>query len=431
MPDTSRAQFSLQHFTLANGLKVYLREDHRAPLVSVQLWYHVGSSYEPEGHSGLSHALEHLMFEGSSKLAAGEYFQLMSRLGGDPNAYTFPDATVYPVTLPASRMEVALEAMADAMATATLSEAPFERELAVVMAERRVDVDNKPFAAAVEQHKLLAHGKSGYATPTVGFRADLQQLTQAAALSWYQRWYHPNNATLAVVGAAHPAQLRTLVERHFGAIPAHPLPIAPLPRHDQTLTRRTQSVRIEGLREGLIMSFNCPSLATADDPTQAQALRLIPELLTQGASARLQRSMVAEQPLLQGVKGGYDLLVRGDGLLTFSAFNDPAKATPEQAQEQLLREISALRLTPPTAAELQRAKAQLMAREVFARDDIAKQADMLGRMAACGLDPTELEFETTMIEGLTDVQVCQAVEAFLSDDRLTTTFMSGMESHDE
>ncbi len=431
MPDTSRAQFSLQHFTLANGLKVYLREDHRAPLVSVQLWYHVGSSYEPEGHTGLSHALEHLMFEGSSKLAEGEYFRLMSRLGGAPNAYTFPDATVYPITLPASRMEVALEAMADAMATATLSAAPFKRELAVVMAERRAEVDNKPFAVALEQHTLLAHGKSRYATPIIGFQQDLQHLTQAAARNWYQSWYHPNNATLAVVGSTQLAQLRTLVERHFGAIPAHPLPHAPLPRQDQALTRRTQSVRIDGLREGVIMSFNCPSLATADDPTQAQALRLIPELLTQGASARLQRSMVAEQQLLQGVHGDYDPLLRGDGLLTLHAFNDPAKATPQQAQKKLLQEISALRLTPPTAAELQRAKAQLMARVLFARDDIDDQADTLGRMAACGLDPTELEFETATIEALTDVQVCEAADAFLSDDRLTTTFMSGKESHDE
>jgi zinc protease len=85
-------------FTLANGLRVYLREDNRAPLVSVQLWYHVGSSYEPEGHTGLSHALEHLLFEGSSKLAPGQYSALMSRLGGDPNAFTYADATVFPLT---------------------------------------------------------------------------------------------------------------------------------------------------------------------------------------------------------------------------------------------------------------------------------------------------------------------------------------------
>ena len=94
---------SVQFFSLANGLRVYLREDHRAPLVSVQLWYHVGSSYEPDGHTGLSHALEHLLFEGSSKLASGQYSTLMTRLGGDPNAFTQEDATVFPLTLPASR----------------------------------------------------------------------------------------------------------------------------------------------------------------------------------------------------------------------------------------------------------------------------------------------------------------------------------------
>lgn len=129
-------------FSLANGLRVYLREDHRAPLVSVQLWYHVGSSYEPEGHTGLSHALEHLLFEGSSKLDAGQHSALMTRVGGDPNAFTYTDATVFPLTLPAKRLEIALEAMADVMASATLSDTPFARELAVVMAERREDVDS-------------------------------------------------------------------------------------------------------------------------------------------------------------------------------------------------------------------------------------------------------------------------------------------------
>ena len=119
-------------FTLANGLHVCLREDHRAPLVSVQLWYHVGSSYEPEGHTGLSHALEHLLFEGSSKLAPGQYSTLMTRLGGDPNAFTYSDATVFPLTLPTRHLEIALEAMADVMASATLGDTPFARELAVV-----------------------------------------------------------------------------------------------------------------------------------------------------------------------------------------------------------------------------------------------------------------------------------------------------------
>lgn len=200
---------SVYTFTLANGLRVYLREDNRAPLVSVQLWYHVGSSYEPEGHTGLSHALEHLLFEGSSKLAPGQYSALMSRLGGDPNAFTYPDATVFPLTLPRNRLEIALEALADVMASATLSDMPFARELAVVMAERREDIDNSPLALAVEHHQLLVYGNSGYGNPVTGHKTDLDHMTPTAARTWYQTWYHPNNATLAVAGDIALAQLQS------------------------------------------------------------------------------------------------------------------------------------------------------------------------------------------------------------------------------
>ncbi|MGE8323950.1 MAG: M16 family metallopeptidase [Pseudomonas sp.] len=419
----------LHTFTLNNGLRVYLREDHRAPLVSVQLCYHVGASYEPEGHSGLSHALEHLLFEGSSKLAPGQYSALMTRLGGDPNAFTQPEATVFPLTLPASRLEVALEAMADVMASATLSDTPFARELAVVMAERREDVDNLPLALAQEHHQLLAYGNSGYGTPVIGHKADLGYMTAAAARTWYQTWYHPNNATLAVAGDMALPQLQTLVTRHFAAIPAHRLPVRQIPTSPMGV-RRNQTLRLQGLYTGVIISFNLPSQCTAASVAQAYALRLLPEILADGTASTLQRRLLLDDPVLQGLRSTYEPWQRGDSLLTLYAFCSP-QVTPEAAAERLLQEIEAFRQSAPTKQDLQRAKARLLARQLYERDDIAQQAQAIGKQAACGLDPTALDDERQAIEAVTAEQVGQAALDFLTESRVAITFMHHKESVDE
>ncbi|WP_410481137.1 M16 family metallopeptidase [Pseudomonas plecoglossicida] len=419
----------LHTFTLDNGLRVYLREDHRAPLVSVQLCYHVGASYEPEGHTGLSHALEHLLFEGSSKLAPGQYSTLMTRLGGDPNAFTLADATVFPLTLPASRLEVALEAMADVMASATLSDTPFARELAVVMAERRDDVDNRPLALAQEHHQLLAYGNSGYGTPVIGHKTDLAHMTAAAARTWYQTWYHPNNATLAVAGDMALPRLQKLVARHFAAIPAHRLPVQPIPTSPMGV-RRNQTLRLQGLYTGVIISFSLPSQCTASSVAQAYALRLLPEILADGTASTLQRRLVLDDPILQGLRSTYEPWQRGDSLLTLYAFCSP-QVTPEVAAERLLQEIEAFRQSAPTKPDLQRAKARLLARQLYERDDIAQQAQAIGKQAACGLDPIALEDERQAIEAVTAEQVGQAALDFLIESRVAITFMHHKESVDE
>ena len=419
---------SVQAFSLANGLRVYLREDRRAPLASVQLWYHIGASYEPEGHTGLSHALEHLLFEGSSKLASGQYATLMTRLGGDPNAFTHAEATVFPLTLPVSRLEVALEAMADTMATATLGDASFARELAVVMAERRADVDNNPLALALEQHQLLAHGTSPYATPVIGYKADLAAMTPAAARTWYQTWYHPNNATLAVAGDIDLQQLQTLVTRHFAAIPAHRLPLQQAPVEAPKLAQRSQTLRLQGLRPGLILSFNLPSQRTASSSTQAHALRLLPDLLTEGQAATLQRRLLIDEPVLQALKSSYEPYRRGDSLLTLYAY---CNVTPEAAADRLMAEIEAFRQTLPSPQDLQRAKARLLARQVFARDDIEEQAEAIGRQAVCGLDPIALDEDREANEAVTTEQVRQAAHDYLTPPRMATTFLHPQETPHE
>lgn len=421
---------SVQRFTLSNGLQVYLRQDHRAPLVSAQLWYHVGGSHEADGQTGLSHLLEHLMFEGSSKLAPGEYSTLMTRIGAEPNAFTTHDATVYPLTLPANRLEIGLEAMADAMASATLDAPPFERERNVVIAERRNRVDNNPLGLAFERHALLAHGNSRYAHPALGHLNDLQQLTEAHARAWHQAWYRPNNATLAVAGAIDLAHLQRLVERHFAAIAPASLPPAPIPRADTSLAQRSQTLRQRGLRNGVLLSFNVPSQCTATHVAQTQALSLIPDLLSEGRGARLKHQLVYQTPLLQALTCRYDPLQRGDTLLNLYAYTADA-TSPQAAAERLFAEFEELGRTAPTPEELERAKARLRARQVFARDDIADQAHAIGKRAAIGLDPTLMDHEQQAVDSVDAEQVRQAAAQFLTAQRGALTFMHAEEKSDE
>ncbi|PVZ43019.1 pitrilysin family protein [Pseudomonas sp. CC120222-01a] len=427
-PFTPLPGSTVQSFSLSNGLRIYLREDHRAPLVSTQLWYHVGSSYEPAGHTGLSHALEHLLFEGSSKLTDGQYSAVMTRLGGNPNAFTSTDATVFPLTLPSSRLEIALEAMADVMTSATLSDTPFARELNVVMAERREQVDNSPLALALEHHQSLAYGFGGYGIPVIGHQADLEQLTPAAARTWYQTWYRPNNATLAIAGDITLPQLQSLVVRHFATIPANRLPARVTPAAPPLQSRRHQTIRLPGQYTGAILSFNLPSQRTAQSSEQAYALRLLPDLLADGYSSILQRRLVLDDPILQGLRSAYEPWQRGDSLLALYAFCSP-QVTPEIAAARLMLEIEAFRQSAPSREDLQRAKVRLLARQLFERDDIDQQAQVIGKQAACGLDPIALENERKAIEAVTAEQVGQAALEFLTDSRVAMTFMHNKESN--
>lgn len=428
---TVLTQPPLQSFKLDNGLQVYLRQDYRAPLVSAQLWYHVGSSYEPAGQSGLSHLLEHLMFEGSSKLASGQYSKLLTLLGGDPNAFTSEDATCFPVTLPVSRLEIVLEAMADAMGTARFEQSTFEREVQVVLAERRLQTDQSPLTIALERDRLLAHGSSPYATPIIGHQADVESLTAQAARRWYQNWYQPANATLVVVGDIDLARLRRYVERHFAAVARAQVPFNRRPTGPTALQSRSQTVALAQMREGLIMNFNVPSQATAVDEHESCALRLIPELMMNGVSSRLYRQLVNRRQLIQAMRAEYRHLMRGDSLMSFFMFSNPQQGTPQQAGEVVLDELQVLAQTAPSEAELERAKARLLANLVFGRDMISQQADAIGRYAAIGVDPAFLDREQHAIEQVSADAVRHAALSYLTRDRLSITHMMPQEqTHD-
>lgn len=268
-------------------------------MVVSQVWYKVGSSYETPGQTGLSHALEHMMFKGSEKLGPGEASRILRDLGAEENAFTSDDYTAYYQVLARDRLPVAFELEADRMASLRLPADEFSREIEVIKEERRLRTDDQPTAKAYERFNAMAYPASGYHTPTIGWMADLERMTVEDLRHWYQSWYVPNNATLVVVGDV-TGRGQNPRPALFGGIPKRPVPSAKLPLELAEPGLRQLTLHVRTQLPSLIYGFNVPSLATAKDPRTVHALRLISALLDGGYSARLSTRLEREQELVSG-----------------------------------------------------------------------------------------------------------------------------------
>ncbi|MDR2306236.1 MAG: insulinase family protein [Paucimonas sp.] len=418
---TAAIPSKLSHFTLENGLSVYLREDHSTPIVAVQLWYHVGTSHEPPGHTNLSHLLEHLLFEGSSKLPAGQYSRVIALLGGKANATTHDDATAFDILLPANRLPMALEIMADAMSSATLDQAQFEHEIKSIEDERRLKYENSTYFQHLDRHEALAYAGSPYGEPTFGHALDLSEMQWASVHAWYRTWYVPNNATLVVVGATDLPALRRQVEAHFAAIPRGPLPEKATLRFSGEMRERSQVLEDESPQEAVHLSFNVPSQASASSVHTTFALRLLIELLGEGFSSRFYSRLVRDQRLLTYIQISYEHLHRGDTLLTVSALCNKDLATPQQAAQAIWEQIDELRGSPLPEQELESAKLRLLTKQLYNSSKHELQAEGIGQTAAAGLDPMLIDLGAKIIRDLTVTTVQQVAIEYLRRERLTIT----------
>src|SRR5690554_4731327 len=373
-------------FTLDNGLKVIVREDHRAPVVVSQLWYKVGSSYEQPGLTGLSHALEHMMFKGSEKLGPGESSRILRELGAEENAFTSDDYTAYYQVLARDRLAVAFELEADRLASLRLPPDEFAREIEVIKEERRMRTDDRPSGLAYERFKALAYPASGYHIPTIGWMHDLERMTIADLRDWHERWYAPNNATLVIVGDVQPDEVKTLVNRYFAHIPARPIPAVKQPLELAEPGQRRLTLYLKTQLPSLMMGFNVPSLSSTDKPTDVHALRLIGALLDGGSSSRLPAQLVRKQELVAGASAWYNAFARGDSVFVLSATLNVQKGkTLADVEAGLWQQLKQLQDTPPSTAELARVRAQVVAAEVYQQDSITSQATQIGTLETVGL----------------------------------------------
>jgi zinc protease len=419
-------------FSLDNGLKVIVREDHRAPVVVSQIWYKVGSSYETPGKTGLSHALEHMMFKGSRKLGPGEASRVLRDLGAEENAFTSDDYTAYYQVIARDRLAVALELEADRLASLALPPDEFAKEIEVIKEERRLRTDDKPSSLAYERFKAMAYPASGYHTPTIGWMADLDRMTVEELRAWYEAWYAPNNATLVVVGDVSVAEVKTLAERYFGPIPKRSVPTAKAPLELATPGERRITLHLKTQLPSLMMGFNVPGLATAEQPRQVHALRLVAALLDGGYSARLPTRLERGEELVSGASAWYDGFSRGDSLFILSATpNVQTGKTLAQTEAGLWRELQDLQNTPPSAEELARVRAQVIAGLVYERDSISSQATAIGQLESVGLSWQLIDKELSELEAVTPADIQQVAKTFFTRDRLSVAYVLPEEKRNE
>ncbi len=419
LPALAASPQPTHEFTLDNGLKVIVREDHRAPVVVSQLWYGIGSSYERPGLTGLSHALEHMMFKGSSKLGPGESSLVLRELGAEENAFTSDDYTAYYQVLASDRLPVALEMEADRLAGLRLPADEFAREIEVIREERRLRTDDNPNALAWERFQPLAFPATGYRNPTIGWMADLERMQVDDLRAWHNDWYSPNNATLVIVGDVQLDRVKQQVERWFAPIPARPLPAARKPLELSTPGERRMTLHVRTQLPSLIMSFNVPGLASSDNPKEVHALRLISALLDGGYSARLPTRLEREQELVTGASASYDGFTRGDSLFVLTARPNPQKGkTLAEVEAGLWQELKRLQDEPPSAGELARVQAQVIAGLVYARDDISEQATAIGRLQSVGLSWKLIDDDLAALRAVTPADIQAAARRLFTRDRL-------------
>lgn len=424
LPTQAATTAPTHEFTLDNGLKVIVREDHRAPVVVSQLWYKAGSSYETPGSTGLAHALEHMMFKGSSKLGPGESSRILRQLGAEENAFTSDDYTAYYQVLAKDRLEVALEMEADRLAGLTLPADEFAREIEVIKEERRMRTDDNPSGLAYERFLTLAYPASSYSIPTIGWMQDLERMTLDDLRQWHERWYMPNNATLVIVGDVQLDEVKTLVHRHFANIPARPLPTTKLPLELAEAGARRSTQYLKTRLPSLLLGFNVPALNTTEQAGEVHALRLLSALLSGGESARLPAQLEREQELVAGASSWYNPFTRGDSLFVLSATpNTQKNITLEQTEHAIWQQLKALQATPPTPAELDRVRAQLIAGEVYARDSITRQARSIGILETVGLSWRLLDSDFDSLNAVTPADIQAAARKFFTPQRSTTLFV--------
>ena len=413
---TARAELPTHEFQLDNGLDVLVREDHRAPVITVMVWFKAGSIDEAPYETGLAHVLEHMMFKGSKRLDAGEFSRTVARFGGSDNAFTSYDFTAYFQQYEASRLPLALELEAERLKNLKIDDASFRRELQVVMEERRQRTDDKPTALAWEKFQAVARPGTGYAHPIIGWRDQLAQLQPQQARDWYDRFYVPGNATLVIAGDVTAEQVRPLVEKFFADLPRGETP----PRPETTLNpppgERRMTLRLPVRVPALYMSYNVPSLTTADHQDDFYALTMLGGVLDGGTSARMESNLVRGQRLAAGLGAGYDGLQRGNGTFTITATPNPAVSL-DQLEAAIKAEIKKIAEQPPSEAEMDRVRAGVLAEQIYQRDSVMGQAMELGTLSVLGLDWRLAGQFDDNLEAVTPEQVQQAARKWLVAER--------------
>ncbi|WP_228720687.1 M16 family metallopeptidase [Nitrogeniibacter mangrovi] len=409
--------------TLDNGLRIVVKEDHRAPSVVHMVWYRVGAMDEVDGTSGVAHVLEHMMFKGTKAVGPGEFNKIVAGVGGRDNAFTNQDYTAYFQQVPANQLERMMTLEADRMHGLKLSEADFTKELAVVKEERRMRTEDKPRALVYEELMATAFHAHPYRRPVIGWMSDLDHMTVEDARRWYHRWYSPRDATVVVVGDVDHTRVFDAARRIYGAVPAgEALPARPVIQEPPRRGERRVTVRAPAELPYVAMAWAAPTLRDPVKDRDVYALQVLAAVLDGYSGARLSRHVVRDAQVAVSAGAGYDGIGRGPSLF----YMDGAPATGKtvaDVEAALRAELAKIQTEGIAPDELARVKTQAVASRVYKRDSLMGQAMEIGQLEVVGLSWRD---EATMLDGIRQVtaeEVKDVANRYFSDDRLTVAVL--------
>lgn len=419
-PLSQAAQTSakISEFKLKNGMTIIVNEDHRAPTVAHMVWYRVGSIDESNGATGVAHALEHMMFKGTKTLKPGEFSRRVAQLGGRENAFTSKDFTAYFQQIEKSRLEAVMALEADRMENLVFDKKEFEKEIQVVMEERRLRIDDQPIAMVHEALNAAAFVAHPYRNPVIGWPDDLQQMTVQDVKAWHDKWYAPNNATMIVSGDVDPARVHALAEKYFGRYRAKSL-IPTRPQNDPE-QRGIKRVTVKAPAENpyVALAFKVPALHDIERDNDALALDVLAAVLDGYDNARLTARLVRTDRVANDVGASYSGMARGPVLFVLDG--TPAQGvSTEELEKRLRAEVDRVAKEGVSEEELTRVKTQLIAGEIYKRDSVFGQAMEIGMMEMSGLPYMQIDRLIEKLRAITPLQVQAVAQKYFGDDALT------------
>lgn len=408
--------------TLANGLKVIVKEDHRAPTAIQMVWYRAGSIDEKDGTSGVAHVLEHMMFKGTRSVGPGEFSRRVAAAGGRDNAFTSRDYTAYFQLVPARQLPEMMKLESDRMGNLLLSEKEFNSEIKVIMEERRMRTDDDPQALVSEALNAVAFQAHPYRRPVIGWMDDLEHMNYRDARRWYDTWYTPDNATLVVVGDVKHEDVFKLAQKYYGVFKPHALPERKPQNEPEQVGEKRLVVKAPAKLPYLLMSWKAPRLKDVEKDRESYALDMLAAVLDGHSASRLPKRLVRESRIAQSVGAGYDNTLRGEAL--FSIEGQPAEGHSMAELESAIRaEIKRIQDEGVAADELERVKTQAIAAQMFKRDSMMAQAMEIGQAETIGLGWRSIDRMLEQLRTVTPEEVQAVAKKYFGNDTLTVAML--------
>ena len=413
---------AVSEFTLENGLRAVVIEDHRAPVVTHMVWYPVGAADEPWGKSGIAHFLEHLMFKGTDEIPEGAFSKIVARNGGQDNAFTSYDYTAYFQRIAADRLDLVMEMEADRMRDLTFSEEVAATERDVILEERSQRTDTNPQALFSEALSAALYRNHPYAIPVIGWRHEMEQLDRADALAFYRRHYAPDNAILVVAGDVTPDEVRALAKEHYG--PLEPGGHPPEARPQEPPVRAPRRIVMEDaqVRQPYVLRQYLAPTRGSGEASRAAALTVLAEILGDGITSRFAEALERGDRTAINTGAYYSATMRDAG--SFTIYAVPADGVELQTVEDGLDTVLArIKADGPTEDELARVKRLKKASLIYAQDSQTGLARRYGRGLAVGLALDEIAAWPEAIEAVSADDVRRAAREVLTPERSVTGWL--------